>query len=352
MTVKNTFAIVITLFCDRSYIKATDNAYSLHIQRYFICPYLYTPLSSLPFVRTTVGKVQIKIKNMEGKNMFNKKNFLRIVVAACAIFTSIIGAITGAIDKPAASPDGATLISDKNIVLTDAITKAQGLTTDGKYFYFSGKTTLTKMSLDCKTPVKQKVAAIPTELFSKYGSNHIGGLSYYDGKIYVALEDNQFYKHPLIAVYDAETLEYTGEFVEISNQSHMAWCAANPADGYIYTSDWSNATQLNVYSLKDLSYVKTIDISAPIDRVQGAEFYNGVLYLSSDVKNDSKPILAIDVSSGTVSTAFNTNIGKGFEAEDVTILPMADGSLFHVISAGKARVNIHFSHYSVDDLDS
>lgn len=154
---------------------------------------------------------------------------------------------------------------------------------------------------------------------------------------------------PLIAVYDAETLEYTGEFFEVSNQSHMAWCAVNPEDGLIYTSDWSNATQLNVYSVDSFEYVKTIELSAPIDRVQGAEFYKGTLYLSSDVKNDTKPILAIDVSTGVVSTAFNTNIGKGFEAEDVTILPMDDGSLFHIIAAGKSRLNIHFSHYSIDE---
>lgn len=205
------------------------------------------------------------------------------------------------------------------------------------------------MALDGETTVIKKVAAIPVELVSKYGSNHLGGLSYYNGKIYAALEDNQIYKHPLIAVYDAETLEYTGEFFEVSNQSHMAWCAVNSEDGLIYTSDWSNATQLNVYSVDGFEYVKTIELSAPIDRVQGAEFYKGTLYLSSDVKNDTKPILAIDVSTGVVSTAFNTNIGKGFEAEDVTILPMDDGSLFHIIAAGKSRLNIHFSHYSIDE---
>lgn len=281
--------------------------------------------------------------------MFDRKNFIKIVIAACAIFSTLIGALTGKLDKPAAPPEGATLVSDKNIVLTDAITKAQGLTNDGEYFYFSGKTTLTKMALDGETTVIKKKAAIPGELVSKYGSNHLGGLSYYNGKIYAALEDNQIYKHPLIAVYDAETLEYTGEFFEVSNQSHMAWCAVNSEDGLIYTSDWSNATQLNVYSVDGFEYVKTIELSAPIDRVQGAEFYKGTLYLSSDVKNDTKPILAIDVSTGVVSTAFNTNIGNGFEAEDVTILPMDDGSLFHIIAAGKSRLNIHFSHYSIDE---
>lgn len=61
---------------------------------------------------------------MEGKNMFDRKNFIKIVIAACAIFSALIGALTGKLDKPAAPPEGATLVSDKNIVLTDAITKA------------------------------------------------------------------------------------------------------------------------------------------------------------------------------------------------------------------------------------
>ena len=56
--------------------------------------------------------------------MFDRKNFIKIVIAACAIFSALIGALTGKLDKPAAPPEGATLVSDKNIVLTDAITKA------------------------------------------------------------------------------------------------------------------------------------------------------------------------------------------------------------------------------------
>lgn len=65
--------------------------------------------------------------------MFDRKNFIKIVIAACAIFSALIGALTGKLDKPAAPPEGATLVSDKNIVLTDAITKAQGLTNDGDF---------------------------------------------------------------------------------------------------------------------------------------------------------------------------------------------------------------------------
>ena len=83
--------------------------------------------------------------------MFDKKNFIKIVIAVCTIFSALIGALTGKLDKPAAPPEGATLVSDKNIVLTDAITKAQGLTNDGEYFYYSGKTTLTKMALAGET---------------------------------------------------------------------------------------------------------------------------------------------------------------------------------------------------------
>lgn len=50
---------------------------------------------------------------MEGKNMFDRKNFIKIVIAACAIFSALIGALTGKLDKPAAPPEGATLVSDK-----------------------------------------------------------------------------------------------------------------------------------------------------------------------------------------------------------------------------------------------
>lgn len=41
---------------------------------------------------------------MEGKNMFDKKNFIKIVIAVCTIFSALIGALTGKLDKPAAPP--------------------------------------------------------------------------------------------------------------------------------------------------------------------------------------------------------------------------------------------------------
>lgn len=31
---------------------------------------------------------------MEGKNMFDRKNFIKIVIAACAIFSALIGGRT------------------------------------------------------------------------------------------------------------------------------------------------------------------------------------------------------------------------------------------------------------------
>ena len=51
---------------------------------------------------------------------------------------------------------------------------------------------------------------MPEEL-KKQTFNHLGGCTYFEGKIYVAVED-MFRKHPCIAVFDADTLTFTGEY--------------------------------------------------------------------------------------------------------------------------------------------
>ncbi len=42
------------------------------------------------------------------------------------------------------------------------------------------------------------------------GGNHIGNIDQFDGKLYASIEDAPDYRRPVIAVFDAATLAYTG----------------------------------------------------------------------------------------------------------------------------------------------
>lgn len=272
--------------------------------------------------------------------------FNKVVSCIAAIMLLIVGA--DEINMPA--PDGAEVVAKNTYVLLDRNVSSQGVTNDGEYFYFSGNHDLGKASMETGEMVRVSFYAIPDELEEK-GCNHIGGLSYYNGMIYAAVEDGPDYNNSFIVLYDAETLKYTGTYYELPHELHLEgvpWCAVDVERNVLYTAEWSNATVLNVFNLDDMSLVKTIPLSEPIDRIQGAELYGDKLYMSCDEENDLKRILTVDVETGVVETAFTRNIGSQFEAEDMTVFEGEDGKpVFCVLDRGERRESTNLTFYSL-----
>ena len=103
---------------------------------------------------------------------------------------------------------------------------------------------------------------------------------------------------------------------------------------------------LNVIDLDDLHLCRTVALSAPIDRIQGAELYGNTLYLSSDEENDQKRVFRLDVETGEVQVAFIRNVGKACEAEDMTVFTDKDGQLvFCVLDRGARRKSTNLTYY-------
>ena len=100
--------------------------------------------------------------------------------------------------------------SNSKVFGLETIERGQGVTTDGEAWYFSGKTSLVKIAFDNQTVLAYNYEAIPEEFKDNYGSAHIGGISYCDGYIYAPIEDSKVWEYPIVAVYDTETLEFTG----------------------------------------------------------------------------------------------------------------------------------------------
>ena len=284
--------------------------------------------------------------------------FNKVVSCIAAIMLLIVGA--DEINMPA--PDGAEVVAKNTYVLLDRNVSSQGVTNDGEYFYFSGNHDLGKASMETGEMVRVSFYAIPDELEEK-GCNHIGGLSYYNGMIYAAVEDGPDYNNSFIVLYDAETLKYTGTYYELPHELHLEgvpWCAIDVERNCLYTAEWREEPEdpsvkdepsiLNVFSLDDMSLVKTITLSDPIYRIQGAEIFGDKLYMSCDEYNDQKRVLSVNVETGEVKTEFSRNIGTAFEAEDLTVYADEKGEpVICVLDRGARRESTNLTFYKLAD---
>lgn len=245
--------------------------------------------------------------------------------------------------------------SNSKVIGLESLERAQGVTTDGKAWYFSGKNSLTKIALDNRTVLAYNYKAIPEELKENYGSAHIGGISYCDGKIYAPLEDSKKWQHPIVAIYDAETLDFTGEYHEFSKDiltRGMSWVSVDKENGLLYSSHSKTADVIYCFDLETYDFVKEIKLSEVIEKIQGGEVYNGLLYVGTN--DDTRAVYTINVKNGKVEKVFDRIMYQpklidnfGGEGEDVTVYPMPDGTLIHALNLGALFVDANLRHYKL-----
>ncbi len=277
-----------------------------------------------------------------------------------SIFAAFILFLTVVFDPAAGSTESSQLIRDEAFVLLDAYYMGQGITNDGTYYYTSGAITALKLAAIAKYDMKtmklvdKNTKPLPNSLKNR-GNDHIGGISYYNGKIYAAVEDSKDYKYPCIVVFDAATLDYVTHY-DLNPRRFpdgIPWLAVNPDTGMVYTSAWSHTKVIEQYQISAvMAHVREIDLSGlgELDRIQGGEFYDGYLYLSGDNRDTGKikNVYKANVDTGYVSLAFTRDVGKSdSEAEDMTAFLTDDGAIFHVLDYNKL-LGVYIRSYAVD----
>ncbi len=274
----------------------------------------------------------------------------RLAALSLAAFMTFLSVLTLGIDALSAGKRHPEVSKD-NVLLIGAAERSQGITTDGKYYYFSSKWGLTKSELDGKTRVKSNPLAIPKKLKDEYGLAHIGGISYSkaDNCIYAGLEDSKVWEYPIVAVYDADTLNFTGRYYILDKALHtrgLPWVAVDNDRGLLITLDHSKkANELIFYDIADnMKYVGSVKLSETVRSIQGAEMYGGMLYAATN--DDTQAVYKIDPKSGEVSKYFDRNLTKGSEGEGITVLETADGAVFHAIDMGPLFINAFIRHYA------
>jgi hypothetical protein len=161
--------------------------------------------------------------------------------------------------------------------------ECQGIATDGKYWYISSnnkeRRALYKFTMGMELVKSTDVA--------KHGvvSAHIGGLDYFDGKLYVALEQPK-----QLLVIDTEFKN--ASLHQFSGNDPLggtfAWCTIHPITGDLCTTKFDGASALFSYrKAADGSYVfaGSVPLAKTVTRVQGGDITpTGKLVLVSDTK--------------------------------------------------------------------
>ena len=219
--------------------------------------------------------------------------------------------------------------------------RSQGLTTDGTSWYFSWTLGLEKTDLNYTTLVS-KTTAIPPEL-SLLGDKHIGDIDYWNGTLYVPLEDTGPYVQPHLALYDPATLT-AGQSYALPNTlltDGVPWVAVDGPRGNIYVAVWDPTLAIFVFDLATVTYSRSIPLRPPLGRIQGAKVFEGSLYLSTD--DTAKDIFKVNLDTGTVIPLFALN--QNFEEEGLAFLARPDGSLLHTLNVMSKGLGSELRHH-------
>ncbi len=275
---------------------------------------------------------------------------MNIVTEILAIVMAFLMGLTGTINS-LFNGDIYPYESVTRTVGLETLTRSQGVTTDGESWIFSGDGKLTKVSLDGETVTASNKKAL--EPFKEYGSDHIGGISYYNGKVYASVEDGDSFSYPIVAVYDGESLEFTGKYKVISTDilfRGCPWVCCDGDRGVFYVGNSRNCTEIYAFDLETMEYVKTIPLESEIFKIQGAEMYEG--FMIAGTNDSTRAVYKLNVESGRYEKMFDRIMyvpklidNFGGEGEDITVLPMEDGTLFHALDLGALFIDSNLRHY-------
>jgi hypothetical protein len=231
-----------------------------------------------------------------------------------------------------------TQVGANVFTLPDGIYRSQGMTTDGTSDYFSWQFGLEKTDLNYNETARnssvslttgQVASGIPTSL-SSLGYDHIGDIDVANGIIYASLDNSQTtpsYSQPAIALYNANTLQYTGTFFTLSppDGTHdiASWVAVNASAGLAYGMAYDNATEMAVYNLSDFSFVKYIQLSQSLDQVQGGKIFGDWMYMSSN--DPSRSVYRTNLITGQVQDLFSVAQPFDQEVEGLSVTAEANG---------------------------
>ncbi len=277
-------------------------------------------------------------------------SYLKVVIKP---LTAVIMMISTLICPTPSATETAEITNEFGYSLIDAFLCGQGLDEEGELFYTSGSLSAIKICclgiIDKTTGevIKENLDALPQE-FKNQDYNHIGDISVQNGIIYAPVE-NEPETHPLVLLYDAETLEYTGTYYAVDwdyLKDGIAWCATD--ENYLYTSQFNEADRIVVYNIDDMSFSHTVELSETLFRVQAGDVLDGKAYLNCDPKDENKTVYEVDLATGGVTLLFDRNTtGYDTETEGLSVMKDENEELVFTISDYNKLVSTFIRTYIV-----
>lgn len=279
---------------------------------------------------------------------------MSILKTVLSYMTIVIVSFTSIICPTPESTDSAEILNEFSYGLVEAFVTGQGLDETDEYFYSSGSLAAVKLCClgiidkDNGKIIKQNIDALPNE-FKNKDYDHIGDISVQNGIIYAPVEDKAE-KYPLVLIYDAETLEYTGTYYELDAAyltDGIPWCATD--ENYLYTSEFNNPERIVAYNIADMSFSHTVEFSEPLARVQAGDVLDGKAYLNCDPKEGNKTVYEVDLATGEVTLLCDRNTtGFDTETEGMCIKRNDAGELILNISDYNKIVSTFIRTYKVN----
>ncbi|MGB3777173.1 MAG: hypothetical protein WA960_02355 [Tunicatimonas sp.] len=127
-------------------------------------------------------------------------------------------------------------------------------------------------------------------LGNSFKIDHAGDCDVWQDRVYVACQGPS-----LVAILDRDVqkiglgrLQPREDGVFPLGSDHLSWCAVNPCDGLLYTSDFNQVNAVHGFDReRGWRYTKTIQLNRTVQRVQGGAFTpNGLLVLACDDRAD------------------------------------------------------------------
>ena len=259
------------------------------------------------------------------------------------VLGAVIFAFTFITNPTPPDTDTASVRHVKTYALTDAYITGQGYDSYGEYYYSSGAITavyaagIAKIDKDSGRIIAANYFALPKD-FKDRGYDHIGDISVQNGVIYAPVEDRNE-ETPLVALYSADTLEYTGICYELDRpelDDGIPWCATD--ENYFYTSAFHATDEILVFNLSDMSYSHTVRLTREIARNQAGDVLDGTLYMNCDPHEGNKEVYSIDLMTGQTDLLFDraTTGRTGTEAEGLCAFKGSDDKVhFRIVDYNK-----------------
>lgn len=207
---------------------------------------------------------------------------------------------------------------------------------------FSGTTVLARTD-DALTQAVADTTAVPDE-FEPDGYNHIGDVDVEGGVLYVPLEQPDYQtREQRMACYDPVTLEYQAS--QPVEQRHNSFISV---DGdRAYSMEGFSGDVLLVYEVGDgctFTPIEPIQMSATVQRVQGADYFEGALWLATD--DAERGLYRVDLETGQVAPIGNMgNVADEGEGEGIDATDLPSG-LLHVVNIVDT-LDVRFEHFEV-----